>query len=487
MGEIVQNRKIIEANVVFCMYKNIDLFKDYGNKLDIFKSFELEESQFYYSIGLNLVKQGFKVLDEVALESYFTDKPSSKEIYLEYGGWNIIKEMINIVELKNFEKYYDDLTKYNIIKELESKGFDIKNVPLNTMNSSQLYDYYDYLINDIFVKSNTENKIETLEITDEYLESRYNGEGLGASIGSSSPRLNYDIGGLRTRNVVIVGGSSGAGKSSFSFEAMIIPLVKQGIGTGIISNEQDAHQFRDILLTAVLVNQFKYYKVTRKKLQSGNLSTEDKVVIKKAQSIINEKYAPYITFVKMFNYNIEETNKVIKKLSREGISHILYDTMKAEDSMNANFSGQMVEVSKTLFTLADKLDICIIWTQQASLHSLNSRYLSMINLAGSKQVSEVAAQVIMLRPVWDDEYTNEKYDVTPYNYKKGENGYVKDENKHTVKELFELDKDQPRNILIFLAKNRFGEADKVFTYLQNALYNTWKETGFANVSHITRN
>lgn len=482
----MQNRKIIEANVIFSLYKNPDLYKDYINKLDIFNSFELEESQFFYSIGSNIIKQGYNVIDEVAMEAYLIDKPNTKDIYYEYGGWKTIKEMIGIVEIDNFEKYYDDLLKYNILKELSKKGFNTKDVPIKELNSNQLYDYYDYMINDLFIQTTNENKVETLEITDEYLDSRYNGEGLGASISSACPRLNYDIGGLRTGNIIIVGGSSGVGKSSFSFENMILPLVRQGIYTGIISNEQDAHQFRDILLTSVLFKDFKYYNITRKKLQSGNLNDEDKKMIEKARDYINKEIAPYITFVKMFEYNIDNTKKVIKKLCREGITHILYDTMKAEDSANANFSGQMVETSKTLFNLADKLDICIIWTQQASLHSTNSRYLSMYNLAGSKQVSEVAAQVIMLRPVWDDEYSEEKFDIMPYNYKKDHNGKYVKEDKHTVKEIFEIYKDTPRNILVFLAKNRFGESDKVYVVHQTAIYNAWKELGFAEVSHVNR-
>ena len=484
----MDNRKIVEANVIFSLLKNTDLFKDYMNKLDIFNSFVLEESQFFFSMGLNLIKQNYKIIDEVAIENYLIDKPSTKQLYIEYGGWNTIKEMLSIVEVKNFEKYYDDLLKFNIIGKMSEVGIDTSKIKTEDMSTSNLYDYYDHLINDLFIKAENESIIEQLDISDKYLDSRINGEGIGASIAYACPRLNYDIGGLRTKNVIIVGGSSGAGKSSFAFENLVIPLVKQKIKLGIISNEQDANQFRDILLTSVLVRELKYYNITRKKLQSGTLNEEDLKQIKKAKEIIKTDYAPYITFVKMFNYSGDETKKVIKKLAREGISHILYDTMKADDSANANFSGQLVEMSKDMFNLADKLEVCIIWTQQASLHSLNTRYLSMYNLAGSKQVSEVASQIIMIRSVWDDEYLDEKYDLQPYNFKKGSDGtYVKDEHKHAVKELFEIDKDNSRNMLVFLAKNRFGEADKVYVNHQKAIYNTWNELGFANVSHINRN
>ena len=483
----MESRKIIEANVVFSFYKDTDLFLDYINKIDSMKFFELEESQFFYNVGSNLIKQGYKVIDPVSIEAWLVDKPASKKLYEEYGGFNTIKEIQDIVILDNFEKYYDDLLKLNVAKELKAKGFNVDTININDMSSQDLYEYYDYLLNDLFVEGVTDTKIHDLDISDDYIENRNQGNGIGASIALKAPRLNYDIGGLNTRSVVIVGGRSGSGKSSFIMSCMVMPLAQSGIKTAILSNEQDIDEFRDLLLVETLFTEFKYYHINRKKLQAGDFSKEDMTYIKKAQEHINKTYSKNIRFVKMFNYNTEDTKKVIKKLAREKITHILYDTMKAEDSSSTQYTGELVETSKALFNMADKLNLCIVWTQQCSLHSIGTRHLGMYNLSGSRQVSEVASQVLILRQTWEDEDEGEQYDITPYNLKKDSEGhYLKDENKHAIKELVNRDKENGKYMLVFNAKNRRGEDGKVYLFRQIASYNVWNELGFANVSHVDR-
>lgn len=482
----MESRKIIEANVIFSFYKDTDLFKDYVDKIDSFKFFELEESQFYYNMGANLVKQGYKVIDPVSIEAWLSDKPSSKDLFEEYGGYNTIKEIKDLVVIDNFEKYYDDLLKYNILKQLKDKGFNVGNVKIEDMTSNDLYEYFDYQLNDLFIEGITDVRIQDFDISQDYLEERNKGTGLGASIGLKCPRMNFAMGGLRTKNVIIVGAKSGIGKSSFLVDCVVNPLINQNIKTAILSNEQGINEFRDMLISNVLFTEFKYYKITRKKMQSGNFSKEDWKYLKKAQEFINKNYTPYLRFIKMFNYNIDDTKKVIKKLAREGVSHIVYDTFKAENSNNATAHGEMVETSKEIFNIADKLDLCVVWSQQQSIHSGGKRYLDMSCLAGSRQVSEVASQVIMIRTIWDDEFTDEKYDIKPYNLKKDSEGNYVKEGKHAVKEFLELDLDNPRYMLIFLSKNRYGSSDEVYLFHQIANYNFWKELGYAEVSHVDR-
>ena len=102
----METRKIIEANVIFSFYKDTDLFKDYINKIDPFTFFELEESQFYYNMGANLIRQGFKVIDQVSIETWLTDKPSSRDLFNEYGGFDTIKQIREPINKKVLQAYY---------------------------------------------------------------------------------------------------------------------------------------------------------------------------------------------------------------------------------------------------------------------------------------------------------------------------------------------------------------------------------------------
>ena len=85
---------------------------------------------------------------------------------------------------------------------------------------------------------------------------------------------------------------------------MIITLVEQGIKCCIISNEMKSDAFKLLLEVHVLTQRLDYWKVTRRKLKSGNLNDEELKMVKKARDIIVKEYNPYLVFVKLFDYNI---------------------------------------------------------------------------------------------------------------------------------------------------------------------------------------
>ena len=480
------NYEIIESNFIFALYKDPELYYDLDFKINS-EYFTREDSKFYFLLFYNMVvKAKYNKIDEVSITHYLSDKPNSYEIYKNYGGFKTIKELMALVNLENFEKYKDELVKANIIKKLKANGFNVDGLPLNDMTSQDVYDYYEYIINETFLKVSDDTETTDFIIDENYIKEVKEGTGIGASISKALPRLNYDLSGIRTGEVGIVAASSGAGKSSFVFYNIVLQLIRQGIKYVLISNELTLRKFQDLMITQILFDELNYYGITRKKLKAGNLTPQDEVMLKEAIKINNEKYAPYLKFVKMFDYDINRVNKVIKKLAREGYSYFLFDTFKSEDSSDQASVGKMVEFSKSFFNLADKLNISIIFTQQVPQYKTNVRYMDGGCLAGSKQVVEIADFVIFLREVWDDEYADEKYDIKPFNFKKNLNGeYEKDENKHMIKEFVELNPDE-RNMIVFLSKNRNGESNKTYVLKHIGNYNVWKELGYCHVSHVNR-
>jgi replicative DNA helicase len=478
--------KIVESNFIFSLYKDPELFDEINFNVN-HEYFEFEESKIYFSMIQNMIKQNYKSIDEVSIENYLANKPSTKLIYEEYGGYNTIKEIKNIIDIKNFNKYKDDLIKNNILKKLETLGYNTKDSKFLEMSTTELYGYYEHQLNEVFINTESDIQIQDFNITDTYLDTIDSGKGLGASIANPMYRLNADMGGVRDRNVIIIGAKTNLGKTSFAFAAFVLPLVRQGIKTCIISNEQGLDDFRSIMITSILFTEFKYYKLTRNKIMAGGFDEEQKSMLKKAQEFINKNYTPYLKFVKMFEYDVNNTKKVVKKLSREGFTKFIYDVFKSEDASSSNNAGLMVELSKTLFNLADKLEVSIVMTMQVSLYNNNVRYLTEAHLAGSKQSSEICSQVIMLREVFSDEFANEKFDITPYNYKKDENGhYMKDETSHGIKELFEINPED-RNLIVTLSKNRFGANNRTYVVKHIANYNIFQELGYCEVSHVNRN
>ena len=830
------NIELIESNFIFSLYKDTDIFLDFISKVDPIKHFTNEESIFFFTMGRDLIKSGYSVIDQVAIETFLDTKPNLKSMYIKYGGWREVLTIMNIVEQKNVYKYWDEIIKLNMFRNLEKHGVVVDTAKFLNATSEEVYAFYEYILNDSMISNNKEVKIEKFYATDEYIDKLNEGLGMGAGIGSVAPRLNYDISGWHRGNLSILGSFSGNGKeqpvsepiltengwnimgnikigdkvygrngklsnvvgvfpqgikdvylvefsdgtstrcglehlwrvetpyqqarnknkpnkkydilnlatimkdykkpfidkktgninfsrkysipinepiefaksdvkldpyilglllgdggfkksvtftnsetelleqikiyfnnigidmSSRDFEnhkqlriqnkiipilkemklyecgsrekfipsnyiynsidnrrkllsgllntdgsvtkgvsmyfssyskqlskdtaelsrslgfvvmehsldrtscnstqkyekeieyvlriigdfstlsllskkhknkmryrkygnyskkidnitligkeesqcimvddpehlyitkdfivthntswctaEVVLPLVEQGYQYTIISNEQVKEEFLNSVMVHILATKFKEFGITRKRLLVGKFSSSEILQLKKAQSYINEHIAPLLNFVKLFEYDIAETKKIIKKLSNEGCGYFLFDTFKAEDSADDNARGLMVEYSKELFQLASKLNVHILMTQQLAIYMENTRYLTSACLSASKQVKEVADVVILMRQSWDDELDGEKFDVKPYNYMKDSNGkYIKDDKGRNIKEYFTLSEDD-RNMLVFLDKNRWGEDKKTYIYTFGGAWNVWKEKGYCHV------
>ena len=156
---------------------------------------------------------------------------------------------------------------------------------------------------------------------------------MGLNYGKVCHILNYLTMGLPLGEMTMLAGHSGAGKSSFIFECIVLPLVEQGIKVAIISNEQKIHSFQQLLLVHILTQDLDYWELTRKKLKAGHFTDSQKEMLNLAQQISKEKY-PNIKFVKLFDSDMGKAKKIIRKLSKLGYQAAIYDTLKVEDSFD---------------------------------------------------------------------------------------------------------------------------------------------------------
>jgi prolyl oligopeptidase PreP (S9A serine peptidase family) len=151
--------------------------------------------------------------------------------------------------------------------------------------------------------------------------------------------------------------------------------------------------------------------------------------------------------------------------------------MKSDDSLDEKMFLQLLVNSRKVFQLASKENVAIIPTYQLALYTVNQRYLDASCLANGKQIKEVFSEMIYMRQLWTDEYTNEKYDCKAYQMQKNESGkYTK------IKKLITLDKDK-KYIVVFLDKTRNDEDKQQVLYEVNGRFNNWKEIGYCNISN----
>lgn len=420
--------------------------------------------------------KGYKSFDHVSIYTFLETKPNVKKHFDELGGYTSVDELRNLVNVENVDAYYDNIVKMNFLLSLYDKGFNVlQNITtFKEMTSQQVYDWYDYMLNNLGIKNDQDMQIESLEIDDNFLKECDTGEAMGISYGKKCPILNNMTLGVPLGDMYMFGGHSGVGKSSFVFGNMIIPMTEDGKKCAVISNEQRSKDFKYLLLVHILTQELDYWGLTRKKIKQGKFNEEQWKMLEKAKQISKEKYAN-IKFIKLFDNNMNRVKQVIKKLSKIGYQIFMFDTMKSDDEIDEAMWQQLLIHSRKLFQIASKENIALICTYQLALHTLNRRYLDASCLSNAKQIKEVFSEMVYAREIWQDEMKDERYDVKPYQLVKDDGG------KYTnVKKPIDLDTDK-KYMIIFLDKTRNDEDKKQILYSFNGRFNLWKEIGFCSV------
>lgn len=475
--ELIKGRESAEATFVFCLWKQPDLFDDFQRiNANDDQTLKTEDGTFYFSLGRQMYNQGFRSFDNVTIYTFLENKPTVKKHFDELGGYATVSKLCSLVNPENVDAYYDKIAKMNTLMTLHDKGFSvIDNIEkFAKMTNQEVYDYYDYILNSVSIKNTHDIDVETLEIDDKFLKECDEGSAQGISYGAHCPILNYLTLGTPLGDMYMFAGHSGVGKTSFVFENMILPMTEDGVKCAVISNEQRSKDFKQLLLVHIMTTELDYWGLTRKKLKIGNFTDEQWEYLRKAKKISQEKYGN-IQFVKLFDNDMNKVKRIIKKLAKLGYQAIMFDTMKSEDEIDEAMWQQLLIHSRKLFQITSRENISLICTYQLALHTLNKRYLDASCLSNAKQIKEVFSEMVYARPLWDDEYPGEKFDVKAYQLEKDSSG------KYTnVRKTIPLDRDK-KYIVAFLDKTR-NDDDKIQVLYQfNGRFNRWKEIGYCSV------
>ena len=475
--DLIKGRESAEATFIFFLWKQPELYDDFARvNTQEDETLKTEDGIFYFSLGREMFNQGFKSFDNVTIYTFLENKPTVKKHFDELGGYPTVSELCSLVNVENIDAYYDKIAKMNTLMTLYDKGFNV--IPnmdrFAKMTNQEVYDYYDYILNSVSIKNTHDIDIETLEIDDKFLSECDDGSAQGISYGKNCPILNYLTLGTPLGDMYMFAGHSGVGKTSFVFENMIIPMTDDGVKCAVISNEQRSKDFKQLLLVHILTNDLDYWGLTRKKLKMGKFTDEQWEYLRKAKQISREKYSN-IQFIKMFDNDMNKVKRIIKKLAKLGYQTIMFDTMKSEDEIDEAMWQQLLIHSRKLFQITSRENISLICTYQLALHTLNKRYLDASCLSNAKQIKEVFSEMVYCRPLWDDEFPGEKFDVKPYQLKKDSSGKYSN-----VRESVQLDRDK-KYIIAFLDKTR-NDDDKIqVLYEFNGRYNRWREKGYCSV------
>lgn len=476
--QIKEYKVIAEANVVAIIYKKPELLYDYPFQLEDFSD---NIWRVYWKIANDILLVEHKsVLDDMTVGLYLEKHLKLKKEYEEYGGYETINKAKEYVNVNNMDGYVRELYKWKTVMELLKNGFPVHNKIKDfcDMTIDEIYEEYEAMLNHIFI--NAEDDIHSFSLGDgiyELIEELDEGMAVGLPY-NNMDILNKETGGQLPGNITLIGGLSNMGKTTLTRSMLIPSAIKYGERLVIGVNEEGIKKWQRELLVWV-ANNIYHYDLQKFVVRDGKYTDETKNMLKKCAEWIIEKSDNNMLVLVPFNrYKTQKFIKVLKKYANLGVKYFVLDTYKADsgsrsDKMWLDMQQNMVDIYDTIKCKEEGgLEVHVTITFQLNKSSARQRYYSQDNIGMAKSIIDPASTCLMLRDVFEDEYTDGKNALKVYRFD-GKN------NKSKIPVKLEEGKHYQ---LIFICKNREGAASSIQIVCEHDMSrNILKEVGFTSV------
>lgn len=474
--QVKEYKVACEANIVSIFYKKPELMYDYQLKLEDFSE---NTWRVYWQIAYDIiVKEKKSVLDDITVGLYLEKHSKLKQKYDEYGGYDTIDKATEYIKTSNISGYVNELKKWETVIRMIASGFPVTDriKEFVDMSLDEIYKEYDALLNHIFI--NAEEDVMSYSLSDgiyDLIERLNEGIAVGLPY-DNMPTLTKETGGQLPGNITLVGGLSNMGKTTLTRTMLIPSAVKYGERLVILVNEEGKAKWQRELIVWVANN---IYKTDLQKfvVRDGKFSDEVKELLYKCADWIAEKSENnMLTIIPFSRYETQKAIRVIKKYASLGVKYFILDTYKADagsrsDRMWLDMQQNMVDIYDTVKAEGGK-NVHITITFQLAKSSARQRFYSQDNIGMAKSIIDPASTCLMLRDVFDDEYTGEKNALKVYRLD-GKN------NKSKIPVKLDHDKHYQ---LIFIVKNREGAANSIQIVCEHDMSrNLLKEVGFTSV------
>lgn len=474
--QVKEYKVACEANIVSIFYKKPELMYDYQLKLEDFSE---NTWRVYWQIAYDIiVKEKKSVLDDITVGLYLEKHSKLKQKYDEYGGYDTIDKATEYIKTSNISGYVNELKKWETVIRMIASGFPVTDriKEFVDMSLDEIYKEYDALLNHIFI--NAEEDVMSYSLSDgiyDLIEQLNEGIAVGLPY-DNMPTLTKETGGQLPGNITLVGGLSNMGKTTLTRTMLIPSAVKYGERLVILVNEEGKAKWQREFIVWVANN---IYKTDLQKfvVRDGKFSDEVKELLYKCADWIAEKSENnMLTIIPFARYETQKAIRVIKKYASLGVKYFILDTYKADagsrsDRMWLDMQQNMVDIYDTVKAEGGK-NVHITITFQLAKSSARQRFYSQDNIGMAKSIIDPASTCLMLRDVFEDEYTGEKNALKVYRLD-GKN------NKSKIPVKLDHDKHYQ---LIFIVKNREGAANSIQIVCEHDMSrNLLKEVGFTSV------
>lgn len=423
--------------------------------LDLKKEdFITNDGRFYFGMLTQLRKKGFYSLDEVTILSNMNDEVIER--YEVCGGWESIQHQIDIINDKNFDTYIDILYRENIMLHMVDDGIDLlhavdingKKVVLlklfRKMDADSVQDWWDARITSYGTGySSKVLEEEEIDFDDEFIDNCKEGLENGVPFDIAGydingeemncfPFLSRQINGILEGTTTMMGGYSSAGKSTW-WITVLMSLLHYDRKILIISNEENIKKFKIKFMVWLLGKRNRYFKLTKKKMTSGDISTESRKQLTDVQKYWRENYKGRVKFIAIADADMSLVKKKIREnVLRYGYDTVLYDTFKIQggDISSARQDLSLVRDSRELDKLAKKYNIIMLASVQLAEYTKGKLFLDASILSNAKQIKEQLENLFLMRTVYTEELDEKsRYYCHPFRLKKVNDKWIEEEYK----------------------------------------------------------
>lgn len=466
-----------EANIVSIMYKNPELI--YTNEKMKTEDFSNNIWRVYYNIAHDIViKEKKQSLDEITVGLYLEKHDKLKIKYEEYNGYETIEKAKDYVKEENLTGYIEELYKWNSVLGLLKAKFPVYNQlsKFVDMNQEEIYAYYETHLNHIFI--NVEGEVKSYNIADEIdalIEELNDGLAVGLSF-YNLPMLTKETGGMLCGNITLIGGLSNVGKSTIARNTVIPSIIEKNEKLVIMLNEDGLKKWQREMLVWIANNILKE-DLQKYVVRDGKYNDKIKEILyRSAEWLKQQKDNKTITIIPFQRYSTSKAIKVMKKYASLGVTNFMIDTFKNDagkvsDNAWLEMMQNMVEIYDVVKPESKNLHITITFQLEKG-KTARQRYYSQDNIGMSKNMIDPASTCVMVRNIFEDEYSGGKNELKVYRLE-GKNG--------KTKLPVTLSRDKNYQIL-FIVKNREGSANQYQIVVEHDMSrNLLKEVGITNV------
>ena len=499
--ELIQN---VQSEVLFvgCFYTNPDLFIEYGRFIVSQYDLSDEVTRFLYD-NFELYYTTFsQTVDETKVNTFMSQDQERLKDYKRYGGYKTIKQWMTLCDVDDFNNYMETVKKYSLLREFESKGFDVRKIMEHKHFNKMKAEDVVRLLRSAVDKVSTVIMADTSSVVvNKDVETNIKKWLLKPAMGASIPfpLLNELFRGLRLGKLTCIGFLSNEGKTRLGcFIAAYLAFV-QGKKVAFLANETEEEDFRAALLTTIINNDcFKELHgidivqpergivLGQYQDDNGNIieryCDEDGEYIeteedyqeriyknsKQFRDIIaiaewmDNQIDGKIYFKFMKTYSDKDIDFEIRKHKLTfGVDYIFYDTLK---NFKTSDWGELKQTTTMLNSISIELKVSTFCSFQLTDDTVFTDIfaLSSNNIANAKQLKHVADHLILGKRLQQDEYHKFRYIPNTTEW-----GGVKP---------IELDLNK-KYMALRIDKNRSGDRNKTPLLEFDLNLNVWHEIG----------